>query len=112
PEHPAVRALAAWDPGGFWRTEVGVRAPLRFPPLAHAIRLDFAALPDGGVEPLRAALPAGDDLLGPVPVDGRHEVLLKVDDRAATLAALRPLREAWSSANLDVRVDVDPVDAW
>ncbi|HSK23478.1 MAG TPA: hypothetical protein VK906_09895, partial [Egicoccus sp.] len=112
PEHPAVRALATWDPGAFWRAEVAVRAPLRFPPLAHALRLEFAQQPTDAVAAIRAALPAGDDLLGPVPVDGRWQVLLKADDRAATLAALRPLRETWSHADIDVRVDVDPVDAW
>jgi primosomal protein N' (replication factor Y) len=112
PDHPAIEALAAWDPGAFWRAEVAVRAPLRFPPLAHAVRLDFAHPPADAVAALRDALPAGDDVLGPVPTDGRWQLLLKVDDRAATLAALRPLRDAWSSANLDVRVDVDPVDAW
>ncbi|MEX2504443.1 MAG: hypothetical protein WD378_06310 [Egicoccus sp.] len=112
PDHPAIRALAAWDPGAFWRSEVTVRAPLRFPPLAHAMRLEFAAQPREPIQAMRAVLPAGDDLLGPVPADGRWQVLIKADDRGATLAALRPLREGWSSANLDVRVDVDPVDAW
>ncbi|MFA9429125.1 hypothetical protein [Egicoccus sp. AB-alg2] len=112
PDHPAIAALAGWDPGAFWRAEVQQRAALRFPPLAHALRLDFGADPTGDLEALRAALPAGDDLLGPVPVDGRWQLLLKVDDRAATLAALRPLREAWSTDDRDVRLDVDPVDAW
>ena len=112
PDHPAIAALAAWDPGAFWRAEVQVRAPLRFPPLAHALRLDFPDDPSADLDAIRAALPAADDLLGPVPDDGRWQLLLKADDRPATLAALRPLREEWSVANRDVRLDVDPVDAW
>ncbi|MFA9445619.1 hypothetical protein [Egicoccus sp. AB-alg6-2] len=112
PDHPAIGALVAWDPGAFWRAEVQVRAPLRFPPLAHAVRLDFAIDPTPLLGGITQALPAGDAVLGPVPSDGRWQLLLKVDDRPETLAALRPLREEWSAANLDVRLDVDPVDAW
>lgn len=110
PEHPAVRALAAWDPGAFWRAEAELRAALRFPPAAHALRLEVAGEPDASTR-LREALPAGDDLLGPVPHEGREAFLLKSDDRDATLAALRPLREAWSRAGVEARLDVDPVDA-
>jgi primosomal protein N' (replication factor Y) (superfamily II helicase) len=113
PEHHAVRALAAWDLGAFWRAEVGVRTPLRFPPVAHALRLEVAGEdPRELVAQVRAALPPTDDLLGPIPVEDRQGVLLKTDDRAATLAALRPLRERWSKAGVDARLDVDPVDSW
>ncbi len=112
PEHHAVAALAAWDPGGFWRTEVGIRAPLRFPPLAHAMRIEVGPGGDGDVTALlRGSLAEGDELLGPLPVEGRSGYLLKSGDRDATLAALRPLRETWSKAGVEVRVDVDPVDA-
>jgi primosomal protein N' (replication factor Y) (superfamily II helicase) len=38
-------------------------------------------------------------------------LLIKSDDRDATLAALRPMREVWSKAGIDARLDVDPVDA-
>ena len=110
PEHPAVRALEAWDPGGFWRAEAELRSMLRFPPAAHAVRLEVAA-GAGAAERIRAALPDGDDLLGPVQHEGREGFLLKCDDRDATLEALRPLREAWSRDSVEVRVDVDPVDA-
>jgi primosomal protein N' (replication factor Y) (superfamily II helicase) len=112
PDHHAIAALAAWDPGGFWRTEVGVRAPLRFPPLAHAMRLEVGPVADGDVTTLvRGALAEGDELLGPLPVDGRSGYLVKAADRDATLRALRPLRERWSKAGVEVRLDVDPVDA-
>lgn len=110
PDHHAVRALVAWDPGGFWRAEVALRRALRFPPAAHAVRLDVAG--DGAREAadLAGALPDGDEVLGPVPAGGRASLLVKCDDRVATTRALRPLREAWSRAGRDVRVDVDPVD--
>jgi primosomal protein N' (replication factor Y) (superfamily II helicase) len=111
PEHHAIAALAAWDPGGFWRVEVGVRAPLRFPPLANAMRIEIGRVDGDATALLRAALADGDELLGPLPVEGRAGYLLKSDDREATLAALRPLRESWSKAGVEVRVDVDPVDA-
>jgi primosomal protein N' (replication factor Y) (superfamily II helicase) len=110
PEHPAVKALAAWDPGSFWRAEAEVRAALRFPPAAHALRLEVAGDAASSTR-VAEALPDGDDLLGPVPHEGREAFLLKCDDRDATLAALRPLREEWSRAGVEVRLDVDPVDA-
>jgi primosomal protein N' (replication factor Y) (superfamily II helicase) len=111
PDHHAVRALASWDLGAFWRAEVAIRAPLRFPPLAHAVQVEVGD-PDAMAvrEALVAALPAGDDVLGPVPAEGRHGFLVKGDDRAATLAALHPLRERWSQQGTEVRVDVDPVE--
>lgn len=112
PEHHAVAALAAWDPGGFWRTEVSVRAPLRFPPLAHAMRLEIGpGAHDDVTASLRGALAEGDQLLGPLPVEGRAGYLVKASDRDATLRALRPLRETWSRAGVEVRLDIDPVDA-
>lgn len=115
PEHHAIAALAAWDPGGFWRHEIALRAPLRFPPLTVAVRLSVvtdAALdgrPLGTL--LAAALPAEDTLLGPLPEGGRDGYLVTSDDRAATLTALVPLRERCSREGVELRVDVDPVDA-
>jgi primosomal protein N' (replication factor Y) (superfamily II helicase) len=115
PDHPAIAALAAWDPGGFWRQEVAVRAALRFPPVAHALRV---TTPVGAVldqrplsEVLAGSLAPGDDLLGPIGVDGRDRYLVKCDDRGATLAALRAVRGRASQLAVDLRVDVDPVDA-
>ncbi|MFO7776952.1 MAG: hypothetical protein R6V28_01220 [Nitriliruptoraceae bacterium] len=115
PDHPAIAALAAWDPGGFWRQEVAVRAALRFPPAAHALRVTS---PVGAVvdqQPVSAALAAslapGDDLLGPIAVEGRDRYLVKCDDRAATLVALRAVRARASQLAVELRVDVDPVDA-
>jgi hypothetical protein len=55
---------------------------------------------------LRAALPRGDEVLGP---DLAGAVLVKSSDRRGTLAALRPLREDWAKHDRKVRVDVDPL---
>lgn len=109
PDHPVVQALVRWDPGGFWRTEAAVRALLRFPPAAFAIQLD--ALADDvelGAE-LAALVPAGDEVLGPLPRDDRAVYLVKSDDRVATVAALDAPRRQWSRDGRDVRIDVDPV---
>jgi len=66
---PVVQALVRWDPVTYAERELAERNELRFPP---AIRL--AALtgpPDAVQEVLRAAdLPAGADVLGPVPAAG------------------------------------------
>jgi primosomal protein N' (replication factor Y) (superfamily II helicase) len=111
PDHHAIQALVAWDIGGFWREEATLRAPLRFPPAAQAMRLEVAGDGPALTAALAAALPEETDLLGPVPADGRHGYLLKTGDRRAVLAALRPLREAWSREGTEARLDVDPVDA-
>ncbi len=115
PDHHAITALAAWDPGGFWRHEVALRAPLRFPPITAAIRLATRvdALLDGRRvgELLAAALPPDDTLLGPLPEDGRDGYLVTSDDREATLEALASLRARCSREGVELRVDVDPVDA-
>ncbi|MBW3663999.1 MAG: hypothetical protein KY469_12930 [Actinobacteria bacterium] len=110
PTHPVVQALIRWDPGGFWKTEAATRAELRFPPAASSVRIDTG---EGGTtteRELRQALPSSDELLGPLPVDGRSVWLIKTDDRVTTVAALRPLRHAWSRASRDVRIEVDPIE--
>jgi primosomal protein N' (replication factor Y) (superfamily II helicase) len=111
PEHHVVAALTAWDPGGFWRAEAALRAPLRFPPAAQALRIEVAGDAAAAAADLRAALPAEAELLGPLPTEGRQGFLCKTADRRAVLAALRPVRERWSLAGIEARVDVDPVDA-
>lgn len=111
PDHHAIRALVAWDPGAFWRAEAPLREPLRFPPAAVAVRLRLPTDVDLPTPRLQAALADGDELLGPLP-EGEEQVwLCKSDDRDATLAALRPLREELSRRGHPLRVDVDPVDA-
>ena len=111
PDHHAIVALKSWDPGGFWRREVELRRPLRFPPVTPAVRLEVAPGETTTTDALRRVLPPDDELLGPIPADGREGYLVKSGDRLATLTALRELRVSWSRAGREVRVDVDPVDA-
>ena len=109
PRHHVIQALASWDPGGFWRTEVALREPLQFPPLRHAIRVEVAD--DRLGAEFAEVIPGVDEMLGPLPVDGRSGFLIKSVDRAGTLEAIAPVRAAASQAGVECRVDVDPVDA-
>jgi primosomal protein N' (replication factor Y) len=110
PEHHALRALVAWDPDGFWREEAAMRAPLRLPPTAMAIRITAAGDRELGAR-LRAHVAPGDDVIGPLPREGGGMVfLVRCASRSATLAALRPLRELASRSGTELRVDVDPID--
>lgn len=108
PAHHAVQALVRWDPEGFWQREAPRRAELGYPPAAWLLRF---ATPDAGTAAdvaaaLRAALPAGDDVLGP---DLDHGLIVKSGDLRGTLAGLTPLRHGWDKASRKVRVDVDPL---
>jgi primosomal protein N' (replication factor Y) len=108
PSHHAIQALVRWDPAGFWDREVERRTELRLPPVATLIQL---RCPDGeaGAQvagELRAALPRGDEVLGP---DLAGAVLVKSSARSVTLAALLPLRKDWAKHDRKVRIDVDPL---
>jgi primosomal protein N' (replication factor Y) len=110
PDHHALRALAAWDADAFWAEETVLRAPLGLPPLRWAMRLEGDASGDLAGR-VRGAVATGDRVVGPLPLDGgRIALLVLADDRAATLSALRPLRDQLSRQGADVRLDVDPVD--
>ncbi|MEX0705932.1 MAG: hypothetical protein WD041_04880, partial [Nitriliruptoraceae bacterium] len=109
PEHPVIDALLRWDPGAFWRHEAPLREPLRFPPAAHAIRVEVAGDAALRAQEIRASLADGDDVLGPIPEGSRHRFLVRCDDRTRTLEALVPLRSVWSRDGVEVRIDVDPV---
>jgi primosomal protein N' (replication factor Y) len=107
-----VQALIRWDPAGHAAAELAARAELGFPP---AVRM--AAL-DGTPETLAdLEMPAGADVLGPVPVpgqagDGRERVLLRVPRSAGSalagaLAAMQAGRSARKADDL-LRVRMDP----
>ncbi|MDX1657866.1 MAG: hypothetical protein R3343_03510 [Nitriliruptorales bacterium] len=107
PTHHAVQALVRWDPGGFWRAEHEQRRELGFPPARHAIRVTTS---EQALD-LAAVVPPHDEVLGPVPAEGSWRFLIKSVDRQASLASLDEPRRRWSKDGVDVRVDVDPVDA-
>jgi primosomal protein N' (replication factor Y) len=66
---PAVQALIRWDPATFADRELAERRELRFPPAARMASLSG---PHAAVRALldAADLPAGAEVLGPVPVAG------------------------------------------
>lgn len=106
PGHPAVQALVRWDPDGFWRREAPRRAELGYPPAQHlvALRAPVATAGDIAAE-LRAALPDGDQVLGP---DPEGAMLVKSAALWPTLERLAPLRAVWARDDRKVRIDVDP----
>lgn len=109
-EHHALQALRAWDVDAFWAAETALRRPLGLPPLRPALRIEAPAALRLH-ERIPALLGGADALVGPQPLaGGRAALLVLCEDRATTLAALRPLRDSLSRQGADVRLDVDPVD--
>ena len=125
PEAPSISHAARHDAAGFLAEEVERRRLLRYPPFSHLVRivlraeseprLDEAAT--GLATALAAALPEGADLLGPAPmfrVRNRHRrrLLIKADDREATVAAVCEAVERLASdrslRKVAIGVDVDP----
>ena len=111
---PAVQALVRWDPGWYAARELADRSELGFPPATRMASL--TGTPAAVADLLAAAaLPAGADRLGPVPVtDGRERLLVRVPRRegpalAAALASAQRVRSARKAAE-PVRVEVDPLD--
>jgi primosomal protein N' (replication factor Y) (superfamily II helicase) len=111
PAHPALQALVRWDPAGFARREADERAQAHLPPAARMATVtgDLGALDD--VLHL-LDLPEGAEVLGPVPVDDGHRVLLRVPRPAgeALSHSLGDLQRLRSARKLDpVRIQVDPL---
>jgi primosomal protein N' (replication factor Y) (superfamily II helicase) len=119
-----VQALVRWDPVTHAERELAERRELRFPP---AVRVAALTGPDRAVQDVIAAaeLPAGAEVLGPVPVsDGRFDqqqdeaaavrVLVRVDRRSGTaLACALRAAQATRSARKDsgvVRLQLDPAE--
>ena len=125
-----VQALVRWDPVTHAERELAERAELRFPPAVRVASLTGAQ--DAVREVLAAAvLPAGAEVLGPVPAaggagrprpgepgsDGREppesvRVLVRVDRPEGTaLAVALHAAQAFRSARKDagpVRLQLDP----
>jgi primosomal protein N' (replication factor Y) len=125
PEAPAIRHAAAHDAAGFLTGELERRRTLRYPPFSHLIRIELGSAEAGRAqavservrEALAEGLPAGTELLGPAPrfrLRGRHrrQLLLKSEDRAGAVAAVRDAVERLAGGRelrgSTVSVDVDP----
>ncbi|MBI4728908.1 MAG: hypothetical protein HY775_05325 [Acidobacteria bacterium] len=111
PTHPAVRALARWDPDVLWRAEAARRSELGYPPFGALVRIEPPPAEAARIAAETAAalegVPGGR-LLGPLDREGRSVLLAKAPSRAALVGAMRPLVAAWREAGERVRVDVDP----
>ncbi len=125
PDAPAIRHAARHDAAGFLAGELERRRALRYPPFSHLVSLELAATDPEPAQrsaeriagALRPALPGDTELLGPAPrfrVRGRHRrrLLLKAQDREATVACVRAAVESLADRGalrgVAVGVDVDP----
>ena len=122
---PAVQALVRWDPVTQAERELRERRELRFPP---AVRVAALTGPQDAVRDVlaEAKLPAGAEVLGPVPApDGRSDqqqseavaavrVLVRVDrsngtELACALRAAQAVRTARKDSGV-VRLQLDPAE--
>ncbi len=111
---PTVQALIRWDPAGAAARELADRVALGFPP---AVRVASVTGPAPAVAELLAAagLPAGAEVIGPVPADGAAErVLIRVPNSsgaalAADLKAAAAVRSA-RKAPAPVKIVLDPAE--
>jgi primosomal protein N' (replication factor Y) (superfamily II helicase) len=125
PNASSIEHAARHDSAGFLELELERRRVLHYPPFSHLLRINFAAEHEAKLEEaagalageLRCSLPKGSELLGPAPmfrVRNRHRrrVLIKTDDRAGTVAAVREVVEGRAAdrslKDVAIGVDVDP----
>lgn len=111
PDGPVARAITAWDPSDYWRSEAPLRDELGFPPGGRLVRVDAPAAEADEVGPaLTSAVGRHAIVLGPLRDEERARWLCKTDDVPGLLSALHDQRVVWSKAGADVRVDVDPLE--
>jgi primosomal protein N' (replication factor Y) len=111
-----VQALLRWDPVTHAERELADRRELGFPPAAKMASLTGPAAAVRDLVDV-ARLPAGAEVLGPVPLRGdepRVRALVRVPHRdgaalAAALKAAQGVRSARKAAD-SVRVEIDPLE--
>ncbi|HEU5252592.1 MAG TPA: primosomal protein N' [Solirubrobacterales bacterium] len=125
PSAPSIEHAARHDSAGFLERELERRRVLHYPPYSHLVRINFAAEEEAELDEAATAvarelgseLPKGSELLGPAPmfrVRNRHRrrILIKADDRAGTVAAVRDVVERKAAdrslKDVSIGVDVDP----
>jgi primosomal protein N' (replication factor Y) (superfamily II helicase) len=118
----ALRHAATHDSEGFLAGELERRRLLRYPPFAQLIRVVCSCAEQGpevdAAEAVRAAIrPADAAVLGPAPLfrlkgRERSQLVVKSQDRAAAVAAVRAAVEAVAAdqgrRGVSFSVDVDP----
>jgi len=125
PNAASIEHAARHDSAGFLELELGRREVLRYPPFSHLARVNFASEDEKKVDgaaravarELRLELPKGSELLGPAPmfrVRNRHRrrILIKAEDRAGMIVAMREVVEGRvadrSLKDVAIGVDIDP----
>jgi primosomal protein N' (replication factor Y) len=112
--HPGLQALVRWDPAGLARREIEERQSAHLPPASRVATVtgpadELAAVPS-------LVLPAGAEVLGPVPVEGEEgeaRYVLRVPRASGlalsdALAAMQARRSTRKQPHL--RVEVDPAE--
>jgi primosomal protein N' (replication factor Y) len=105
-EHPAVVALARWDPDILYRAEAARRRELGYPPFAALARIDVP--PDHSADVAREVSETGLETLGPVETEGHTVVVVRSPRREQLLEKLQPIAKRWREADEPMRIDVDP----
>ena len=125
PNASSIEHAARHDSAGFLEVELARREVLHYPPFSHLVRINFASEDEGKLDTaatavateLRRALPPKSELLGPAPMFRvrnryRRRILIKADDRAGTVEAVREVVERRSAGrslkDVAIGVDVDP----
>ncbi|HEY7629063.1 MAG TPA: primosomal protein N', partial [Thermoleophilaceae bacterium] len=122
PEARALRHAAEHDSEGFLEGELARRRVLSYPPFGHLIRVVCSCEEQGpetaAAEAVRAAIALEDvAVLGPAPLfrlkgRERSQLVLKAQDRASAVAAVRTAVEGvvgeFGRRGVNFSVDVDP----
>jgi primosomal protein N' (replication factor Y) len=125
PNASSIEHASRHDSAGFLEVELERRRALHYPPFSHLLRINLSSEQEAKLDTtaaavageLRQALPRGSELLGPAPmfrVRNRHRrrILIKADDRAGTVAAVREVVEGRAAdrslKDVALGVDVDP----
>jgi len=126
PDHPAIRAAAAHEPGIFYEQEAATRRELGYPPFGRLANLlvwgrDGSAVREHAVrlgDALRPTLPAGWSVLGPSPAPlsklkgvWRWHLLVKAPSDAPVAAVVGTVFAGLSARQgVSVTADIDPTD--
>jgi primosomal protein N' (replication factor Y) (superfamily II helicase) len=125
PRASSIEHASRHDSAGFLELELERREMLSYPPFSHLVRINLSSELEPPLDEaaksmarkVKFALPRGSELLGPAPmfrVRNRHRrrILIKSEDRAGTIEAVRRVVERLVGErpfkNVAVGVDVDP----
>jgi primosomal protein N' (replication factor Y) len=125
PQASSIEHASRHDSAGFLEVELERRRVLHYPPFSRLVRINLSAEAEPKLDEtaisvareLDRGLPAGSELLGPAPmfrVRNRHRrrILIKADDRAGTISAVREVVEGRAAdrslKDVAIGVDVDP----